>query len=411
MARAMALGGLILLSLSCSNPYRPVETGLDILLKDPPEFLKGQRIGLITNHTALTRDGRHIVDALYKHPDFQLVALFAPEHGIRGDVPAGEWVPTYTDSATGLPVFSLYGKVKKPSSEMLQNVDVLMFDIQDIGTRFYTYISTMAGGMEAAAQKGIPFVVLDRPNPITGAIVEGPVLELRFRSFVGLFPIPIRHGMTAGELAHLINEQNYLEGGQKVELHILRMRNWRRLMWFDQTGLRWIKTSPNMPFLQTAILYPGVALLEGTNVSEGRGTSRPFQFVGAPWIDSRKLIDTLKRYRHPGISFRDTTFTPVSIPQAAPHPKYENELCHGLFLEVTDRNVFRSVRWGVMLLWAIHKIHPDRLEFTPGFDRLAGTDRLRQQIQSGMDPRDILRSWQGELYQFQKLRRQHLLYQ
>ncbi len=255
----------------CNQQIKPVLPGLDVLVQENLYLIRGKNIGIVTNHTAISHNGVHIVDVLNAQTGVNVKALYAPEHGIRGDREGGDHIESYIDSLSGITVFSLYGKTRKPNNIMLDSIDVLLFDIQDIGTRFYTYISTMGLAMEAAAQKDIPFIVLDRPNPITGEIVEGPVLKHQFKSFIGMYPIPIRHGMTAGELALLINAEGWLEDGIKADLTVIPAKNWQRLLWFDQTKLPWIKTSPNMPNIKAATLYPGMGSLDGLNIAEARG--------------------------------------------------------------------------------------------------------------------------------------------
>ncbi len=394
----------------CGPGFKPVSPGLDVLIHERLDLIRGKRIGIITNQTAVTRSGVHIVDALHRLPGVTITALFAPEHGIRGERAGGEHIASYVDSVTGITVFSLYGKTRKPTPEMLDSVDVLLFDIQDIGTRFYTFISTMGLAMEAAAERGIPFIVLDRPNPITGAIVEGPVLKPEFKSFVGMYPIPIRHGMTVGELALMINGEGWLPGGLHADLTVIPARGWQRLQWFDQTGLPWIKTSPNIPTLESAILYPGIGLLEGVNISEGRGTDRPFQNIGAPWLEPEKLKKDITNYWTYGLQLEPIEFTPVSIPNVAPHPEYEGRPCRGFRLIINDRNVLRPVSFAIYLLAAAHKYYADSLRFTPGFDRLAGTNTLKQQILEGTPAKEIIASWQRDLNRFKAKRKKYLLY-
>lgn len=389
-----------------------VKVGLNVLVEKRMDLLRGKRIGIITNQTGISSDGHHIVDVLSKAPDIKIVALFAPEHGIRGEIPAGEAVATYTDSATGLPVFSLYGRTKKPTLEMLKKIDLLVFDIQDIGTRFYTYVSTMSLAMEAAADAGIEFIVLDRPNPITGSRVEGPVLKKGFSSFIGLHPIPIRHGMTVGELALLINHEGYLPEGKKVRLKVVPMENWRRSTWFDGTGLPWIKPSPNIFSLESALLFPATGLLEGTNVSEGRGTYKTFQYVGAPWIDGEKLTEELRGRHLQGVTFRPIAFVPKDIPGIAMNPKYEGQLCKGVFIQVTDREVFQPLALGIHLLCAIKKLYPSEFAWRGDyFDKLMGTNKVRLAIDRGENPENILLSWKENLNAFERIRCKYLLYQ
>ncbi len=389
---------------------KTVVSGLDVLLSERQDLIRGKRVGIITNQTGITADGRFIADAIDSLPDVKLTALFGPEHGIRGNRAAGAFVESYVDSLTGVTVYSLYGKNKKPTSAMLDSVDVLLFDIQDIGARFYTYISTMGLAMEAAAEKGIPFIVLDRPNPITGDIVEGPVLNPDFSSFVGMYPIPIRHGLTVGELARMINGEGWLANVLHADLTVVPMKNWSRKMWFDQTGLKWVQTSPNMPDLTTATFYPGMCLIEGTNVSEGRGTHFPFKIFGAPWIQADSLKTVVTGFHPLGVRFTVTEFEPQSIPEMAPHPKYLGQICSGLHMELTNRDIFRSVSFGVKVLCAIHRLYPDKLTFRKSFDLLAGGSTLREQIQKDVPPKEIVAGWLKGISDFKFKRKNYLLY-
>lgn len=395
----------------CENPIQPAMPGLDVLVEEKLDLLRGKRIGLVTNHTALSANGDHILDVLIEIPTVKITALFAPEHGIRGDREGGEFIESYSDSLTGILVYSLYGKTQKPTSSMLDSVDILLFDIQDIGARFYTYISTMGLAMEAAAERGIPFVVLDRPNPITGAIVEGPILKPQLKSFVGQYPIPIRHGLTVGELAKMINGEGWMKIRKKADLTVIPAKNWKRAQWFDQTDLPWIKTSPNMPTLESATLYPGMCLLEGLNISEGRGTYEPFVIVGAPWLDPEKIIQNIPNSWIYGIKLHPIEFRPISIPVASLHPKYEGDLCYGLRLQVYDRNVFRSVSFAIYLFSAIQKSYPNQIKFRRGFDRLAGDETVRRKIENGVAPKEIISSWENELGKFKEIRKKYLLYE
>ncbi len=387
-----------------------VSTGLDNIERYEDTF-RGKRLGLITNHTAYDSRGNHLIDVISELPDVQITALFGPEHGIRGKEDAGKAIRSDTDSTLQIPIYSLYGKTRKPTEEMLQNVDMLVFDIQDIGARFYTYIWTMALAMEAAAQYDKEFVVLDRPNPINGKVVEGNLLHRRFKSFVGMFPIPVRHGMTAGELARMFNEERWLKAEQKTKLIIIPMKYWLREMWYDQTGLRFIKPSPNMPDLQTATVYPGICLLEGTNISEGRGTYTPFMHFGAPWIDADSLSFWLNGLNLTGVRFIPTSFTPVSIPGMSTHPKYENQLCFGARIEITDRDRFKPYWTGLRIVEIIFRHYKSYFEWRQQhFDRLCGTDKIRQTIVRGKDLKKLREQWQTEPDNFLSLRRQYLLY-
>ena len=401
---------ILLLNLSLSQSNR-VKIGAEVFLEKYLDIIKGKKIGIVTNHTGVLPDGRHIVDILNSIPDVKIVALFGPEHGIRGEVPDGKSISHGVDTKTGIKVYSLYGEVKKPTPEMLKDIDVLIFDIQDVGARFYTYISTMSYCMEACAELGKKFIVLDRPNPIRGLYVDGPVLAPKFKSFVGPHPIPVAHGMTVGELAKLFNEEGWLENGVKADLTVIKMENYLRKMWFDQTGLPWVKPSPNMMTLNTAIVYTATCFIEGTNVSEGRGTAHPFEWIGAPWIDAQKLANELNSYNLPGIKFEPIEFTPVDIEKVTIDPKYEGQKCYGVFLNVYDREKFEPVKTAVYILYTLKKMYPTEFKWrTAGQDRLWGTDRVRLMIDEGKKPEEIIKSWENELKNFLKVREKHLIY-
>ncbi|WP_334179392.1 DUF1343 domain-containing protein [Pseudoxanthomonas sp.] len=377
--------------------------GIDVLLEQRLDLLRGKRVGLVTNATGVDGQLRSSVDRLSAHPGFTLVALFGPEHGVRGDVQAGDKVASSRDAVTDLPVHSLYGEHREPTAAMLAGIDVLVFDIQDVGTRFYTYPYTLAGVMRAAKRAGIPVVVTDRPDPMGGVRVEGPVLEPALASFVGMFPIPLRHGMTLGELASLFNA----EFGIGAELHVVTMQGWRRGEEPLRGALPWVPPSPNMPTPDTALVYPGTGLLEGTNVSEGRGTTRPFETLGAPWVDARALADRLNAMQLPGVRFRTTWFTPS-------FSKHAGQACAGVQLHVTDRATFRPVRTGIAVLKALHDQHPKDFAFLPGdppfFDRLSGVPWLRGAIARGDGIDAIEARWAPALEQFRAVRQRYLLY-
>jgi len=401
---------LIAITLAFSQQSR-VKIGAEILIEKHLDLIKGKKIGIVTNHTGILPDGRHIVDVLNEIEDVKVVALFGPEHGIRGEVPDGKSISHGVDTKTGIPVFSLYGEVKKPTTEMLKDIDVLIFDIQDVGARFYTYISTMSYCMEACAEMGKKFIVLDRPNPVRGVYVDGPILEPRFKSFVGLHPIPVAHGMTVGELAKMFNEEAWLENGMKADLTVIKMENYSRKLWFDQTGLPWIKPSPNMMTLKTAIVYTATCFIEGTNVSEGRGTQHPFEWIGAPWIDGSKLANELNSYNLPGVRFEPISFIPTDIEKVTVDPKYEGERCGGIYLNVYDREKFEPVKVGVYILYALKKLYPDKFKWrTAGQDRLWGTDKIRLMIDEGKKPEEIIKTWESELKKFLSIRQKYLLY-
>ncbi len=388
-----------------------VSTGLDNIGIDYG-FLKHRKVGIVANHTAYDSQGRFITEVFRSLKDVKITALFGPEHGFRGMAEAGAGVDTGYDSSLNIPVYSLYGKTRKPTPEMLQDVDVLVFDIQDIGARYYTYISTMALAMEAAAELGIPYVVLDRPNPITGMAVEGNVVDTAYASFVGLFPIAVRHGMTVGELAMMFNGEGWLKDGIKADLTVIPMKNWKRRDWYDQTGLKFIAPSPNMPNLAAATVYPGICLLEGTNLSAGRGTSAPFQNFGAPWIKGPALAEALNKLNLNGISFKDTSFTPEAVPGTADNPKYRDQLCSGIRLKITDRNGFEPFYTGLQISQTLLQQYPDSFKFRPPhFDRLCGTDSIRKALMEGTSVTEIRDNWQPELSEFKTIRKKYLLYE
>jgi len=401
---------LIAIALAFSQQSR-VKIGAEILIEKHLDLIKGKKIGIVTNHTGILPDGRHIVDVLNEIEGVEIVALFGPEHGIRGEVPDGKSISHGVDTKTGIPVFSLYGEVKKPTEEMLKDIDVLIFDIQDVGARFYTYISTMSYCMEACAEMGKKFIVLDRPNPIRGVYVDGPILEPRFKSFVGLHPIPVAHGMTVGELAKMFNDEGWLENAVKADLTVVKMENYSKRMWFDQTGLPWVKPSPNMMTLKTAIVYTATCFIEGTNVSEGRGTQHPFEWIGAPWIDGEKLAKELNYYKLPGVKFEPISFTPTDIEKVTVDPKYEGEKCGGVYLNVYDREKFEPVKVGVYILYTLKKLYPDKFKWrTAGQDRLWGTDKVRLMIDEGKKPDEIIKTWEDDVKKFLSIRQKYLLY-
>ncbi len=380
----------------------PVQPGIEVLAADSSAVLAGLRVGLITNHTGMTRDGRPSA-ALLLEAGIEVVALLAPEHGLRGSAGPGETIPDTDDLASGLPVYSLYGERLAPDSAVLEDLDALVFDVQDIGARYYTYVSTMARAMEAAAVAGLLFVVADRPNPIGGKLVQGNVLDPAFASFVGLFPVAMRHGMTAGELALMLNEEFSIG----ARLRVIPASGWRRSEWATETGLPWIPTSPNMPTIESASHYPGTCLFEGTNLSVGRGTDRPFQQLGAPWLDAEAVLVRLSEAELPGVHLASVDFTP----HGAGDRKYEGVPVRGIRLRVTDRSLYDPTRTAVALLVEIRKVAGTDWEWRPAaFDRLAGTDRLRIAVDSEDDVDDIVSGWAEERDRFQKTRSRYLLY-
>lgn len=377
-----------------------------MLLSDSAYLVRGRRVGLITNQTGLDRAGRSSIDRLHQRADVELVSLFAPEHGIRGEVAEGVGVAEERDTETGLPVYSLYGSTRQPTVEMLAGLDALLFDIQDIGTRYYTYLSTMALAMRVAADVGVPFIVLDRPNPIAGLLVQGPVLDPDYSSFVGLYPIPVRHGMTAGELARLYNEHF----GIGARLHVVPVRGWARATWFDRTELEWVAPSPNMPSLESATHYPGTCLFEGTDLSVGRGTPAAFQQIGAPWLDGEELARRLAGYELEGVRFEPVRFTPRSPTDG----KFDGERVSGVRFVVTDRDRYDPVAAGVAALLEARSLargSDDVWEWNPAhFDRLAGTGTLREAIDAGVGLDSIRETWETALPAFRSLRERFLIY-
>ncbi len=388
-----------------------VLTGADLLISENMDLIKGKSLGIVTNHTAILSDGTHLVDSLVKLQGVHIAALFGPEHGIRGNAANGAVINDSMDPQTGIKVISLYGQTRKPTKEMLQGIDVLIYDIQDVGVRFYTFISTLYYVMEAAAENNIPVIVLDRPDPINGNYVAGPVRDDSLRSFVGIVTIPIAYGLTAGELAMLYNGEGMLEGGVKADLHVIKMKNWKRSSYYDETGLPWVKPSPNIPYIETTIAYPGTCLIEGTNVSEGRGTMNPFLQIGAPYIKSDELIAKMKALGIEGAQLDTISYIPKEIPGMATNPKYENELCHGVKIKVTDRNSFNSVDFGIKLIYALHQLYPN--EFTireSGYERLLGDIEGAEKIMTGKTPQEIESSWNTKLENFKKIRTKYIIY-
>ncbi|MCI0338961.1 MAG: DUF1343 domain-containing protein [Acidobacteria bacterium] len=379
------------------TPSPPVLNGIDVLARDGFKLLQGKRVGLITNHTGRDQDGNSTIDLLFKAPEVELVALFSPEHGIRGMLDQ-EKIANTNDEKTGLPIYSLYGETRKPTAEMLKDIDTLVFDIQDIGARFYTYVSTMGMAMEEAARNNITFVVLDRVNPINGNDVEGPLADAEKLSFIAYHQIPVRHGMTAGELAQLFNR----ERNTNADLKIVRVEDWKRTEWFDETGLTWINPSPNMRSLTQATLYPGVCLLEPTNVSVGRGTDTPFEVLGAPWIDGRRLADALNKANLPGVRFVPVRFTP----NASVHKDAE---CGGINIIINDRKIFEPVLTGLEIAVQLLKLFPRDFS-AERFNRLLVNQKVLDAFRQGSDARAMRQIWESDLDSFRAIRRKYLLY-
>lgn len=389
-------------------PGGRVRSGLEVLLARPGR-LRGERIGLIANPASVTADLQHASLALKGSRAFRLTALFGPEHGVWANAQDLIEVDDSRDPATGLPVKSLYGKTRIPTAEMLAGLDALVFDLQDVGSRYYTFIYTMLHALTACAERGLRFVVLDRPNPLGGVVVDGNVLQEEYRSFVGLHPLAVRHGMTVGELALLFRD----ELGLTVDLTVVKMRGWRREMTFEETGLPWIAPSPNMPTVDTAFVYPGGCLIEGTNLSEGRGTTRPFELLGAPWVDAWRLARDLEKERLPGVRFRPAFFSPT-------FHKYAGRLCGGIQVHVTDRRRFRAFLTYLLVIAHARRQDPARFAWRdPPYeyeyvkrpiDVLCGTDAVRRAIETGVSPRRLLAEWEPDVRGFRRRRARHLLY-
>ncbi len=376
LTRTILLPAVLLLAFigvtkcwSAGLPEPKVKLGNDVLMEKHLDLLKGKRVGLIINQTARLSSGKFLVDVLIQK-GVKIVALFGPEHGVRGEAAAGEKVSDTIDQKSGIPIFSLYGKTRKPTPPMLANVDVLVYDIQDVGARFYTYISTMGLCMEAAAEKGIPFVVLDRPNPLGGLKIDGPVMEDSLKSFVGMYPIPVVYGLTCGELAMMINEEGWLSGKSKCKLTVIRVEGWARSMLWPDSGLNWIPPSPNIPTIGAASTYPATCFIEATNISEGRGTEKPFQYIGAPFIDGELLAKDLNKLSLEGVVFSAVLFTPTSS-------KFTGERCSGVFVDVTDANMFGQLKTAMALIRQLQASYPTEFKLRKSsFLRLMGSQEV-----------------------------------
>lgn len=381
-----------------------VTVGADVLLARRMDLLAGKRIGVITNHSARVASGAHLVDEFLRR-GVRVTALFGPEHGIRGAADAGSHVRDTVDARTGLPVYSLYGATRAPTPAMLDRVDVLVYDIQDVGVRFYTYISTMILSMAAAAPRGIAFIVLDRPNPIGGLVVDGPVLPDSLRSFVGPLPIPVVYGLTAGELATMANEEGWLRGGARANLTVVPMEGWTRRMRWEETGLEWIAPSPNMPTPETADVYPALCFLEATNFSEGRGTPEPFLTFGAPFVPAAEaVVDLIARLGLRGVTSRPSEFTPKTS-------KYAGILCRGARISMDPAQVKEPVRAGIAILSALKKSWPDSMRISrSSLARLLGDATVYDRLNAGEAPDSICASWESDLARYRLLSRKYRRY-
>ena len=389
---------------------RHIKLGLETLLEQAPRYLGSDRVGLICNQASVDHGFRHAADLFNEHKEVNLRALFGPQHGIRGDVQDNMIETDHAvDPATDLPIYSLYSETREPTEAMLKDVDLLVFDMQDVGCRIYTFAYTMANSMVAAKRFGKKVIVCDRPNPINGRDVAGNVLETEQASFVGLFPMPTRHGMTLGELAQLFNDRF----GIACDLSVIPMQGWDRDCWLDETDTPWVLPSPNIPTLDSATVFPGTVHFEGTQISEGRGTTRPFELVGAPYIDPEKYAARLNNLSFPGVYFRSCVFRPT-------FQKHGGVSCGGVQIHVTDRNAFEPVSAGVAMVKVAYELYPDHFRWKESpyeyvydrnpFDVIAGTSRIREVIESGGSVEDLWSWWTPNLEEFKRLRQSYLLY-
>ena len=373
-----------------------VQSGLDVLVAQKFAPLRGKHIGIITNHTGLDSQGKSTIDLLSHAPGMQIVAIFSPEHGLAGRL--DDKVGSAKDASTGLPVYSLYGETLRPTDEMLTGIDALVFDLQDAGVRFYTYTTTMAYCMEEAAKRNIAFYVLDRPNPIGGEIVEGPMLDADKTSFVGYFPMPVRYGLTIGELAQFINSENHIN----ADLHVIAMKSWHRNYFYDSTGLRWIPPSPNLRTTKGSIVYPGLEILQNAGVSVGRGTETPFEQFGAPWMDGERVASALNAVHLPGLRFTVQPFIPVS-------GLYAGKRCNGVAIKIGERGAVRAMRMGLEIAAVLQKLYPGNFDASKTLT-LLGNAQTVQELQDGKAVSGMIASWQPALSEFDKTRRKYFLY-
>ena len=373
-----------------------VKTGVEVYEEMNSEPFAGKRLGIVTNQTGVDAFGHRTIDMFAGRADVKLVAIFSPEHGLEGK--ADSAVPDTVDRTTGVPIYSLYGETRKPTDAMLKGIDVLIFDVQDAGVRFFTYITTMGYCMEAAARHHISFVVFDRPDPLGGDVIEGPMLDADRTSFTGYFRMPVRYGMTVGELARMFNDVNHIG----ADLKVFPLRDWRRSATYDQTGLPWIPPSPNLRTVNAAFLYPGLEILQAAGISVGRGTDRPFELLGAPWIKADELTAALDRLKIPGVSVARAEFTPSSDP-------YRGKLCEGVAVTVTDRNGFRSMRMGLEIAEVLSRVYPDHFHIDK-INELLGSQSTIDRLKRGDAPAEIVAGWSGDLAKFRKMREKYLLY-
>ena len=422
MVEALSNRILLLLSLAfvaCAPARRTVVSpartipGADRLFTEYSHLLKGKKLALVSNHSGKLADGTHLADALHAYQDAELKVLFGMEYDIRSnDYSVARDAESAVDRTTGLTKHNLYGEHHKPSKEMLSGVDAIVFDIQEVGARFYEHINILGFVMEAAAENDIEVIVLDRPDPITGLKVDGFITDdaTRFR-FGSYAKVPVVHGMTMGELARFYNEEGELRGGRRVKLEVVPMSGWKRSMWYDETGLPWSKPSPNLLTFESLLAYIGTCLIEATNLSEGRGSDKPFEYIGAAWLDNVAAVRLLNDLRLPGVMFETVEFTPEQKPFHARPPKLAGTQLNGIYVKVTDRDSFQPYRAGVAILWAVNKLHPDKLVWNDAaLDRLTATPRLKAMIVGGSTPQEIFAAWHSEVEAFVARRAPYLLY-
>ena len=399
-----------MISFFTCNPQdvqAPFKLGLENLLENHLDQIKGKKLGIIANQTSLDAEGRHIVNLLSEHAE--ITTLFGPEHGFYGKIEDGAAID---DSVhTKIKLYSLYGEYLMPTEDMLKDVDVLIYDIQDVGVKFYTFVSNLFLAMTAAKQQDIPVIVLDRPNPITAARVEGAITVPVYSSFVGVMPLPMRYGMTVGELADLFNGESYGGFAINTDLTVVEMTGYTRDMWYDETGFPWTATSPNMTTLDTAIIYPGMCLMEGTNLSEGRGTQTPFLTIGAPYLDAQEWANLIPEDALIGIEVSSVSFQPKAISGSVSNPKYKDEECYGLHFKITDRERFDPIKMAVAALCAAQKLYPESFKMTKYLDKLWGNENLRAMVSEGKDYLSILKTCEPGIERFRKIRQKYLRYQ
>lgn len=396
-----------------SGTAKHITVGADRLFSEYYHLIKSKKVALVSNHSGRLSNGTHLVDTLFNDPNINLIVLLGMEFNIRSnDYSVKRDEEKDVDPETGLTKYSLYGSNHKPTPEMLKDVEVIVFDIQEVGARFYEHINILGFVMEAAAENNIEIIVLDRPNPITGLKMDGFITDDEFLYNFGSFgKVPVIHGMTMGELAKLYNGENMLRSGTQTKLHVIELLGWKRSMWFDETGLKWSKPSPNLPTFESLLAYTGTCLFEGLNVSAGRGTEKPFQTIGAPWVDNKAIVSQLNKLNLKGVSFDTITFIPKKMSFHSRDPYLTGKVCKGIFVNITNRDIFEPYKTGIAMVWAIKKIHPDKVEWNEKtMNRLIATRRLEKMINDGSNPSEIFASWQQELAAFEKMRQPYLIY-